>query len=602
MRSFWSTKFIYRLISYKRKWLYGLASLTFFGSGCSLHYLGTKEINNVKIKRKVIQVLKDIFSSTSLLSAIVDWEEWLISDYLPSTSEYESLWDSFVSDYPWILLEFTKSSNPWLRQVTVETLANTKWEDYKARIIAQACDPRTSVSLARYTNANNAFFLQPPRLHSSENCILTDLCHQLTLLPTPQSESSISYSKTIALDKEVEFEDTSSLDLEGPLYTIPGEKEEKEEKRLIFCLQAILEYSAVEEYGHQFVENHGLAVLQRLLSEHSELWVNIYVASIIKNLTLHRHLLEDLVRTGWLYVMRKWASNEDTNLSLLALTALANLDKDWIDRSLYQDTILIHPTNRTRSVPKADIVFVHGLRGGAVMTWRQQDGSGEEISQCWPRDWLAADCPNIRILSIGYSSFLHLWGDYLPVEQDKHTLKGRGQDLIKKLKQANVGARPIIWIGHSLGGLLIKEILVQSTEESETCDLRSKTKGIIMYSVPHHGSSVVDNVMYAKYLFFPSIEVQELITSSTQLKELHDQFRSIVAYRSVPVLSFGETLKTDFGTNLFQVMVVPQESSDPEVGQYVSLPVNHINSCKPFDRTDPIYQNTVSFIKKIVDN
>lgn len=33
----------------------------------------------------------------------------------------------------------------------------------------------------------------------------------------------------------------------------------------------------------------------------------------------------------------------------------------------------------------ADIVFVHGLLGGAVKTWRQDNKKDKSCSECWPK-------------------------------------------------------------------------------------------------------------------------------------------------------------------------------------------------------------------------
>jgi len=45
--------------------------------------------------------------------------------------------------------------------------------------------------------------------------------------------------------------------------------------------------------------------------------------------------------------------------------------------------------------PVMDVVFLHGLRGGAFSTWRNtpSPGATEDLQSCWPSDWLAADLP-----------------------------------------------------------------------------------------------------------------------------------------------------------------------------------------------------------------
>lgn len=84
--------------------------------------------------------------------------------------------------------------------------------------------------------------------------------------------------------------------------------------------------------------------------------------------------------------------------------------------------------------PLIDVVFVHGLRGGPFNTWRLSDnkastrsksGLVEKIDEdsgregtCWPREWLAADLPRTRLLTVKYKTNLSQWsGATLPLEE-----------------------------------------------------------------------------------------------------------------------------------------------------------------------------------------
>ncbi|GFO05262.1 serine active site containing 1 [Plakobranchus ocellatus] len=513
-------------------------------------------------------------------------------------------WEQSKSEDPWVLLELTKSSNFWIRQMGVASLANkTEWESYKYRVVAQACSHRTTVALARYPQANDLYFRPAPKVSPSQNSILEDLQHQVSRLPLPSSlNSKIYYYRHAALDSTVKYQkDPLAMDTLTQFYSIPGEDEKQKSKALQLCLQALLCYTEVKSYARMFVANHGLAVLLRLLEENSEESVVMYIASILCNLSQDSALLEDIVGTGWVSILRQWSLSSRAALSILALTILANLDHDWLSNDIYQDILLLHPTQRNSQPVHVDVVFVHGLRGGAVKTWRQRDVQDRpNSSTCWPRDWLAKDCPNTRILSIGYHSALFRWGEQCPYEQEKRTLESRGRDLLDKLLKAGVGSRPVIWIGHSMGGLLIKQILDLGEKESKYSSLTSQTKGVMFFSVPHKGSSLVDVMLYAKYLLFPSVEVQEMRTSSEKLYTLHNRFIDSMRDRNIPCLSFGENMKTSVGHHLPDVWMVPPESSNPGIGQFVCLPVNHINTCKPCDEEDIIYQRSREFLRDII--
>ena len=86
--------------------------------------------------------------------------------------------------------------------------------------------------------------------------------------------------------------------------------------------------------------------------------------------------------------------------------------------------------------------------------------------------------------------------------------------MLNKLQAAGVGQRPTVFVGHSMGGLIIKKMLVnaQNSEDQQTRKFAENTKGVVFYSTPHKGSEIANLNMITKYFFSPSVEVQELNT------------------------------------------------------------------------------------------
>lgn len=87
-----------------------------------------------------------------------------------------------------------------------------------------------------------------------------------------------------------------------------------------------------------------------------------------------------------------------------------------------------------------------------------QCDNNECFTNCWPRDWLAQDCNQLRVIGVNYETNLSLWTPICPIEKVKN-LAERSDELIEQLLKVNVGKRPIVWVTHSMGGLLVKSLL-----------------------------------------------------------------------------------------------------------------------------------------------
>lgn len=63
------------------------------------------------------------------------------------------------------------------------------------------------------------------------------------------------------------------------------------------------------------------------------------------------------------------------------------------------------------------------------------------------------------------------------------------------LTEVGVGVdHPIIWVGHSKGGIFIKQMIVDAWESGKAslAPLWQSTRGCVFYSVPHRGSPLAD--------------------------------------------------------------------------------------------------------------
>ncbi|KAK2884254.1 hypothetical protein Q8A67_017891 [Cirrhinus molitorella] len=513
----------------------------------------------------------------------------------------------------WVLLKKTCSADRAVRQQAVQELAqNHHWQDYQYQTAAQVIDQRTAVALARIPNVDLRFFLPPPLLpHTEDDISIEDGLRQL-LASLPQSEvdQCVQYFTSLALRESSQ----SLASQRGGLWCFGGNglpyaqslTSTPSEKVETFCLQALVQHSKVYSHCDRIVANGGLQLLQRVYQlRRDSPKIQRNIVRIIGNLALNESLHTAIVQSGWVAVLAEMIKSPHIMQASHAARALGNLDRDAV-RQKYQDGVyILHPQCRTNQPIKADVLFVHGLLGAAFKTWRQKDldvtddkveGVREDYTECWPKSWLAADCPNLRILSVEYDTHLSDWKAKCPVENQRKSLAYRSQELLRKLKDAGVGDRPVVWVAHSMGGLLVKKMLLDASKDPDLRPLIKNTKGILFYSVPHHGTFMAEYSVNVRYLLFPSIEVKELCRDSPALRNLNENFLNTAKENEFKVLSFAETLPTSIGPML-KIIVVPAQSADLGIGDLIQVDVDHLNICKPEKKDTFLYKRTLQFIQ-----
>ncbi|PVF96963.1 hypothetical protein CPB86DRAFT_474417 [Serendipita vermifera] len=159
---------------------------------------------------------------------------------------------------------------------------------------------------------------------------------------------------------------------------------------------------------------------------------------------------------------------------------------------------------------QADILLFHGLGGDARLSWTAST-NGNTDPRPWP-SWhlLSSGSPHglyadngltgilgsnslpgprcIRIISINHK-LSSVSNDHSNLEHNVDSVVG---SILKDLRRARVGLRPTIWLGHSLGGLLVKEVLHSDhlLPLDEQLGLEMASTGVLFYGAPHKGTSL----------------------------------------------------------------------------------------------------------------
>ncbi|OBT42905.1 hypothetical protein VE00_07314 [Pseudogymnoascus sp. WSF 3629] len=294
-----------------------------------------------------------------------------------------------------------------------------------------------------------------------------------------------------------------------------------------------------------------------------------------------------------------------------------------------------------------DIVFIHGFNGHPERTWtykradadppnhsnafelperpskvrklnpfskKQEKNSSVPKETYWPRDLLPHTVKKARVLTFGYDTSVH---HRLGQTRNRNTIYDFAWEFLNCLSDARQSdgqsRRPLLFVAHSLGGIITKEALRQANLKSahESCahlrDIFLSTSGIVFFGTPHRGADprgflqhVAERAVRAAGFTVNQKVFDTLLPDSERLKELLDEFPLLVTKMKWNIVSFremhgmavlgGKKVVDDASSCLgdFNLEIVRDIESD------------HRDMCRFSGLNDPRYEKVAAAIQRIV--
>ncbi|CCA71494.1 hypothetical protein PIIN_05431 [Serendipita indica DSM 11827] len=250
--------------------------------------------------------------------------------------------------------------------------------------------------------------------------------------------------------------------------------------------------------------------------------------------------------------------------------------------------------------PIVDIIAIHGINGHRENSWTADNGT------MWLRDILGADVPNARILTYGYDA------DTTGFDVTSTSTIGRhAGTFIEALARQRLNAkqRPIIFLAHSLGGIILKKALniCQGKNVGSYNHLRDilvSTHAILFFGTPHSGVKgvafqVMLNRILSVYMRSNNKILKHLEEHSSELEDIQSAYLS--TSEGIKNVYFYE----DYATPIIggqTKLIVPYHSATVagERGSSVhSLSADHIQMIKYRGKTNVNYETVLHYLKEV---
>jgi len=217
--------------------------------------------------------------------------------------------------------------------------------------------------------------------------------------------------------------------------------------------------------------------------------------------------------------------------------------RSWhVDKDFIGFTPLCDPEDAN-----VDIVAVTGLGGHALGSFRSTDGLS-----VWLRDFAPEEIPRARFLTYGYDTAVVASHSNQGVHELAHTLL---DGLVTFRQRTQTHRRPLLFVCHSLGGVVLKEALVLSSKitdakQKRLLEVMTVTYRLIFMGVPNLGlkHNQLETVVKGRRneRFVKDLLVNSDGEASQILSHLTSDFSDLDKRRSLPfeIVSYYETVSS----------------------------------------------------------
>lgn len=247
----------------------------------------------------------------------------------------------------------------------------------------------------------------------------------------------------------------------------------------------------------------------------------------------------------------------------------------------------------------ADIVFVHGLGGKFHDTWRH-GREGDDDHFFWPEE-LGKELAECNVWTFGYDAGITRLG------QPGMIIGQRAGNMATQMENNGLGCRPIIFVTHSMGGLVVKA-LVCDRPAGQFEKLISHVRGIVFCGTPHAGSAFASAAsVLGSFLNVAGIQnhVKEMARDQEPLNQMHDRFFGWHRKTSIAIQTYAES-RSMFRNNLFGKLidlgqVVPLTSANTGLGDSpVDVDADHLDLVKPDPGNKPLFDTVFLGVRRFI--